>query len=108
MYRVTLHDQRGENARAIADYESATRVAEGAGDLFRVYIVKFWESRAYTRAGDASRARTLAEEGFALAEKIGTRFVLAHGKVSLAEALLALGELDEARQVSRDAIALSE
>ena len=108
MYRGILHDQRGDNARAIADYEGATRVAEGAGDLFRVYIVKFWESRAYTRAGDASRARKLAEEGFILAEKIGTRFVLAHGKVSLAESLLALGELDEACRVSRNAILLSE
>jgi class 3 adenylate cyclase/tetratricopeptide (TPR) repeat protein len=107
MYRGTLHDQRGENARAIADYESATRVAEGAGDLFRVYIVKFWESRAHTRGGDASRARTLAEEGFALAEQIGTRFVLAHGKVSLAESLLALGEVDEACRVAREAVLLS-
>ena len=108
MYRGTLHDQRGDNARAIADYECATRVAEGAGDLFRVYIVKFWESRAHTRAGEARRARILAEEGFALAEKIGTRFVLAHGKVSLAESLLALGELEEACRISREAILLSE
>jgi tetratricopeptide (TPR) repeat protein len=108
MYRGTLHDQWGENARAIADYECATRVAEGAGDLFRVYIVKFWQSRAHTRAGDASRARILADEGFALADKIGTRFVLAHGKVSLAESLLALGELEEACRISREAILLSE
>ena len=62
-YRGTLHDQRGEYARAIVDYESARRVAERASDLFRIYIVKFWESRAHTRTGDASRARTLAEEG---------------------------------------------
>ena len=108
MYRGTLHDQRGENAPAIADYEYATRIAEGAGDLFRVYIVKFWESRAQTRAGDASRGRNLAEEGFALAERIGTRFVLAHGKVGFAESLLDLGELDEACRVSREAILLSE
>jgi class 3 adenylate cyclase/tetratricopeptide (TPR) repeat protein len=108
MYRGTLHDQRGEYARAIADYECATPVAEGAGDLFRVYIVKFWESRAHTKAGDARRGRTLAEEGFALAERIGTRFVLAHGKVSFAESLLALGEPDEACRVSREAILLSE
>jgi class 3 adenylate cyclase/tetratricopeptide (TPR) repeat protein len=107
MYRGTLHDQRGEDARAIADYACARRVAEGAGDHFRVYIVKFWESRAHTRAGDASRGRSLAEEGFALAERIGTRFVLAHGKVSLAESLLALGELDEACRVSRESILLS-
>ncbi len=107
-YRASLHDQRGECARAIADYEYARRIAERAGDLFRVYIVKFWESRAHTRAGDASRGRTLAEEGFALAEQIGTKFVLAQGKVSLAEALLALGEVDEACRVCREAIILSE
>jgi len=107
-YRGTVHDQRGDYARAIADYECARLVAEQATDLFRIYIVKFWESRAHTRAGDASRGRTLAEEGFALAERIGTRFVLAQGKASLAEALLALGELAEAYRVSREAIALSE
>jgi class 3 adenylate cyclase/tetratricopeptide (TPR) repeat protein len=107
-YRGTLHDQWGDYARAIEDYECARRVAEQASDLFRIYIVKFWESRAHTRAGDASRGRALAEEGFALAERIGTRFVLAQGKASLAEALLCLGELDEACRVSREALTLSE
>src|SRR5262249_19593030 len=84
-YRGVLQDQRGEWTGAVGDYECARRVAERAGDLFRVYIVKFWEGRAYARAGDASRGRSLVEEGFALAERIGTKFVLAHGKVSLAE-----------------------
>jgi hypothetical protein len=107
-YRGSLHDQRGECARAIADYESARRVAERAGDLFRIYIVKFWESRAHTRAGNASRGRMLVEEGFSLAEQIGTKFVLAQGKVSLAESLLALGEVDEACRVCQEAITLSE
>jgi class 3 adenylate cyclase/tetratricopeptide (TPR) repeat protein len=107
-YRGILQDQRGEWARAIDDYECARRVAERAGDLFRIYIVKFWEGRAYTRAGDARRGRTLVEEGFALAERIGTKFVLAHGKVSLAECLLALGELDEACRVCQDTIILAE
>ena len=79
-YRGTLHDQRGEYARAIADYESARRVAEQASDLFRIYIVKFWESRAHTRAGDASRGRTLAEEGFAVAERIATEVRPCSGK----------------------------
>jgi class 3 adenylate cyclase/tetratricopeptide (TPR) repeat protein len=107
-YRGSLHDQRGECERAIADYECARRVAERVNDWFRVYIVMFWESRAHTRAGDASRGRTLVEDGFALAERIGTRFVLGQGKVSLAEALLALGEVDEACRVCREAITLSE
>src|SRR5262249_36054620 len=107
-YRGVLQDQRGEWTGAVGDYECARRVAERAGDLFRVYIVKFWEGRAYARAGDASRGRSLVEEGFALAERIGTKFVLAHGKVSLAESLLALGELDEACRVSEEAIILSE
>ena len=83
-------------------------MAERVNDWFRVYIVMFWESRAHTRAGDANRGRTLVEEGFALAERIGTKFVLGQGKVSLAEALLALGEVDEACRVCREAITLSE
>jgi class 3 adenylate cyclase/tetratricopeptide (TPR) repeat protein len=107
-YRGVLRDQRGEWGAAMADYESARRVAEPAGDLFRVYVVKFWESRTHTRAGDPSRGRRLVEEGFALAEQIGTKFVLAHGKASLAECLLALGEVEEACRVCEEAITLSE
>jgi class 3 adenylate cyclase/tetratricopeptide (TPR) repeat protein len=107
-YRGMFHDQRGDWACAIDDYGCARRVAEGAGDLFRIYIVKFWEGRAYARSGDASRGRTLVEEGFALAERIGTKFVLAHGKLSLAECLLALGEPDAAASACRETIALAE
>jgi tetratricopeptide (TPR) repeat protein len=61
LYRGALEDQRGEWARAIADYESARRVAERAGDLFRIYIVvpETHPSRAATStsAGKASLAR---------------------------------------------------
>jgi tetratricopeptide (TPR) repeat protein len=42
-----------------------------------------------------------------LAKQIGTKFVLAQGKASLAECLLALGELDEACRVCQEAITLS-
>ncbi len=107
-YRGVLQDQRGEWASAIADFECAIRVAESSEDLFRIYIVKFWEGRAHTRAGDASRGRTLVEEGFALAERIGTKFVFAQGKASLAESLLALGELDEVCRVCQETITLTE
>jgi class 3 adenylate cyclase/tetratricopeptide (TPR) repeat protein len=107
-YRGVFHDQRGDCARAIDDYECARRVAERAGDLFRTYIVKFWEGRAYARVGDASRGQTLVEEGFALAERIGTKFGLAHGKLSLAQCLLALGELDAAGGAGRETITLAE
>jgi class 3 adenylate cyclase/tetratricopeptide (TPR) repeat protein len=107
-FRAAVLDHHGEWARAIADYECARHVAERAGDLFRVFIVKFWEGRAHTRAGNASRGRTLVEEGFALAERIGTKFALAQGKVSFAESLLALGELDEACRVCQETITLTE
>jgi class 3 adenylate cyclase/tetratricopeptide (TPR) repeat protein len=106
-YRGSFQAQHGDWAHAIADYESARRVAERAGDLFRIYIVKFWEAGAHTMAGNASRGRTLAEEGFALAERIGTKFALAQGKVSFAESLLALGELDEVCRVCQETITLT-
>jgi class 3 adenylate cyclase/tetratricopeptide (TPR) repeat protein len=107
-YRGSFHAQRGDWACAVTDYESARRIAESAGDLFRIYIVKFWEAGARTMAGEASRGRTLVEEGFALAERIGTKLALAHGKVSFAESLLALGELDVVSRVCRETITLTE
>jgi hypothetical protein len=107
-YRGVVREQRGELACAIDEFECATRLAEPAGDLLRVYIAKFWEARAYVGTGDASRGRIIVEEGFALATRIGTDFVLSHGKVSLAQCLLELGELDEACRLCRETISLTK
>jgi tetratricopeptide (TPR) repeat protein len=97
MYRGIIQDQRGEWALAIADYRSARQAAERAGDMFRLYLVRVWDGRAHTMAGDPTRGKLLLEESLALAGKIGTKFGLAWLKTFLAASHRALGELDDAR-----------
>ncbi|MBI3988378.1 MAG: AAA family ATPase [candidate division NC10 bacterium] len=108
-YRGTIRgEQRGEWARAIADYQEARHIAERAGDLFRVLMVKFLEGQAHTMAGDPARGRVLLEESLALTEQIGTRFALAWQKTYLAACLLALGELEAVPPLCHEAIRLAE
>jgi class 3 adenylate cyclase/tetratricopeptide (TPR) repeat protein len=107
-YRGIVRDQRGEWAQAVTDFEEAGRVAEGVGDFFRVYIVKNWEGRGHTMAGDPNRGRVLIEEGLVLAAKIGTRFIRHQQKSYLAACLLALGQFDALPALCEEAIGLAE
>jgi tetratricopeptide (TPR) repeat protein len=91
-YRANVHDPRGAWEQAMADCAEARRIAERVGDLFRVYIVKFFEGRAHTQAGDPVRGRGLLEESLTLAGQLGTTFCLAWANAYLAECLLRLDE----------------
>jgi tetratricopeptide (TPR) repeat protein len=108
LYRGVCRDQRGEWDQAIKDYEEARSIADRAGDLFRVMLIKFWNGRAHTLSGDLSRGRELLEEGIALSEKIGTNFGLAGRKANLAENLLGLSEFDAALSLCQEAIQSAE
>jgi class 3 adenylate cyclase/tetratricopeptide (TPR) repeat protein len=92
LYRGMAHDQRGAWTQALADYDAARQVAAGAGDHFRVYLVDLMAGWAVTRAGDPAAARVLLERGLALADQIGTVFLVALGEAFLAACSLALGE----------------
>jgi class 3 adenylate cyclase/tetratricopeptide (TPR) repeat protein len=107
-FRGIDRDQRGEWAQAIKDYEGGRRIADRAGDLFRVYLIKFWEGRAHTLNGDPSRGRVLLEESLTLAENIGTKFGLSMLKIFFADCLLKLGKLDAALSFCQEAIHLAE
>jgi class 3 adenylate cyclase/tetratricopeptide (TPR) repeat protein len=107
-YRGTVCDQRGEWEGAIEQYERGARIATDAGDLFRLYIIKWWEGRARSMTGDAASGRTLLEESLALSGKIGTRFGLATQKTELAVCLLALGDPAGAVELCRDAIRVAQ
>ena len=102
--RAIIHDQRGDWERGLADYQVARTVAERTGDVFRVFVLKSWEGRARTMAGDAAAGRVLVEEGLALAAKIGTRLILGWQKTFLAACLLAAGDHATAATVSEEAI----
>jgi tetratricopeptide (TPR) repeat protein len=107
-YRGNVHDQRGAWAQAITDFQAARRVAERAGDLFRVYLVKFFEGRAYTMAGNPAQGRVLLEESLALAEQLGTTFGLVMAKTFFTACLLALGEFAAVPPLCHEAIRLAE
>ncbi len=106
--RAIVRGERGEWELAFGDFETARRIAEGIGDLFRLYVVKCFEGRARTMAGHPGHGRTLLEESLALGEQIGSRFILAWQKSFLAAALLALGELEEVPALCEEAIRLAD
>jgi predicted ATPase/class 3 adenylate cyclase len=106
--RAIVRGERGEWALAFADFDKARQVAERVGDVFRVYIVNFFEGRVHTIAGDPRRGRALIEESLAQSEQIGTRFALAWQKSLLAHALHALGELAAVPALCEEAIRLAD
>jgi hypothetical protein len=84
------------------------KIAESAGDLFRVYIVKFMQGRAAHMAGDLAQGLQIIEDSIALAGKMGTQFLLGQAKTVLASCRLAAGRVDEARSLCLEAIGLAE
>ncbi len=108
-YRGIIHDQQGQWEAAIIDYATAQRIAERAGDMFRVYIARFMEGRAHHMRGDISYGRGSIESGIALAAQLRTTFLLGQAKTCLASCRLAEGSgPDEAFEACREAISLAE
>ena len=64
----------------MADFDAARRVAEAAGDQFRVYLVNLKEGWTHSKAGDPAAGRELVEEGLRFAEKIGTAILSRSGE----------------------------
>jgi hypothetical protein len=102
--RGFVHDQQGAWPQ---DFGAARRVAEAAGDQFRVYIVNLQESWTHSKAGNPAAGRALVEQGLRFAEKIGTVFYLALGKAWLAACAVALGD-GTAPALCRDALLEAE
>ncbi|MDX1376562.1 MAG: hypothetical protein R3357_13415 [Burkholderiales bacterium] len=106
-YRGIIRDQQGEWDLAIADYATAQGIAGPAGDTLRLYLAKFMEGRALQMAGDHARSRSTLHESISLATSIGTNFLLGQAKTFLAVSNLAEGDVEQARVVCDDAIALA-
>ena len=103
--RAPLSPSRFE---ALADCEDARKVAERAGDRFRIYLLQFYEGQAYMMIGQPARARTVLEDSIALAKQLGTTTLLAWGQGLLATALLELGEHHAVPPLCEEAIRLAE
>ena len=102
--RAIIHDQHGDWALALADYQVARAVAERVGDVFRVFVLKSWEGRARAMVGDVVAGRALVEDGLELAAKIGTRLILGWQKTFLAACLLASGDHAAATTIGEEAV----
>jgi len=107
-YRGIIHDQQGEWRLALEQYRQAKAIAEKAGDLFRLYIVKFMEGRACHLAGNLAQGSQVIEDSIALAVKLGTQFLLGQAKTFLGSCRLAEGRVDEAQSLCMEGIALAE
>ena len=91
-YRAVAYCHQGEGPQAIQDCEDARRVAERAGDRFRLYLLRFYEGQAHAMMGEPGRGRELLEQSIGIAKQLGTTTLLAWGQGLLATCLLALGE----------------
>ncbi|HTT38164.1 MAG TPA: adenylate/guanylate cyclase domain-containing protein [Burkholderiales bacterium] len=107
-YRGIIRDQQGQWDLALADYATALKIAEAAGDMFRVYIVKFMQGRAHYMDGDLTRARSLVEDSIALASRIGTTFLLGQAKCFLAACCFGQAGAEDARSLCAEALSLAE
>jgi predicted ATPase/class 3 adenylate cyclase len=107
-YRAVAYCHQGAGDKAIADCEEARRVAEGAGDRFRIYLVQFYEGAAYLMIGNPKRGRELLEDSITLAKQLGTTTLLAWGQGLLARCLLALGDYQAVPALCEAAIQLAE
>ena len=107
-YRGAAFDQQGAWDDAIAQYDAARRIAHDAGDIFREYLVLCQEGRAHAMTGDLARGAATLREAIALAERLGTTFVLGWPKAYLAQCLLDQGDADAARALAEEALAWAE
>lgn len=75
-YRGVVYAQLGKAEDAIEGFEACRRIAEPSGNLFRIYVSKFWEGWVLLRGGNKDRAYVLLEEAANLGAHLGTTFML--------------------------------
>ena len=104
-----------EVALARDDPDEAVRVLEEArglaaaglhGNFADMMLIKLGQARA--RQGDIEAARDDLERGVRIAERIGERDDAASGYLELAELARQVGELDRARELVQQAVAVAE
>ena len=75
-FRGCARCARGECPGAAQDLAEARRIAQPLGDLFRIFAATCWGGRAEVMMGHFTRARSMLEEALALAERLGTRYLV--------------------------------
>jgi predicted ATPase/class 3 adenylate cyclase len=107
-YGGAVRAGRGDWAAALEDLANACRIAERVGDLWRLYASRITETWIHTQTGDPARGRPIFEACDVLRAQIGPNPALVWQKISLATALLALGESATVSSLCEEAIRLAE
>ncbi len=108
MYRGQVKCWRGDFS-GLEDLERGLEIAGKIGDVFRTYVIHATRGGwGYLLAGDPARAEQELRRALALTERLGTRFFLGGFKSYFAESRLYAGAIDEALQLSREALQIAE
>ena len=92
-----LERARGDLEGAMAYFEEALEMARASGDVWAAASALSFGGSVALTLRDPGRARPLLEESTRLSVESGDREVFVHATAMLAEALTALGAVDEAR-----------
>jgi predicted ATPase/class 3 adenylate cyclase/DNA-binding CsgD family transcriptional regulator len=89
-------------------FAEAISLARQANDSWTLAQILGWQSFAEFVSGDPTGARTIGEEGLAVADACGNEFISRQCRTWLASALITQGELAAARAMFRELIAEAE
>ncbi len=92
-----LERARGDLEGAMTYFDEALEMARASGDVWAAASALSFSGSVALTLGDPARARPLLEESTRLSVESGDREVFVHATAMLAEAMTALGAVDEAR-----------
>ena len=106
-FRGVVHGWAGDLPDSEASFEQAIALCEQSGDLFRKYLAHGWRGEAYLIGDRVDAAAEDLTQCLALAEQIGTSFHRGAFQALLAKIRLWAGDLEEARRLSQEALAIA-
>ena len=103
-YRGVVHGWRGDLANARSSFAVALELSGKAHDAFLEYVIHGWRGEALLHAGKLAAAAADLRCCLRFGDDIGTSFHRGAFQAFLARSLLLQGSLDDALEVSRDAL----
>jgi tetratricopeptide (TPR) repeat protein len=98
---------RGELENSLASFERAEAISDELGDMFRLYMIHGWRGQAHVWAEKRETAEDDLVRARALANQIGTTFLLGAFTAYLAEVRLHTGDVAQATKLCREALQIA-
>lgn len=89
---------------SLPSFERAEAISDELGDRFRLYMIHGWRGQAHVWAKNCETAEADLVRALALANQIGTNFLLGAFTAYLAEVRLHAGDVAQATKLCRDAL----